>query len=77
MNSILKPWTLLVAVLLSSTALYSAFVAGTMPVSTALTRFLIALPVAAVMVFLFTTVTASYRAEEKPAAEETHEEPLV
>ena len=71
------------AVLLSSTALYSAFVSGSMPVATALTRFLIALPIAGGMVFLFTAITASYRPAEpaeKPddaAADGGREQPVA
>jgi hypothetical protein len=50
---------LVLAVLLSSTALWSAFVDGSMDVTTALIRFLIAVPVAAVMVYAFNVVVGS------------------
>ena len=55
-----KPSTLLIAVLLSSTALWSGFVTGSMSVTNALIRFLIAVPVAAVMTFAFKTIMDSY-----------------
>ena len=54
-----KPSVLVLAVLLSSTALWSAFVDGSMDVTTALIRFLIAVPVAAVMVYAFNVVVGS------------------
>ncbi|HEU5270953.1 MAG TPA: hypothetical protein VFU36_13595 [Jatrophihabitans sp.] len=54
-----KPSVLVLAVLLSSTALWSAFVDGSLDVTTALIRFLIAVPVAAVMVFAFNLVLRS------------------
>ena len=44
---------LCLATLLSSTALWSAFVDQSMPIQTALLRFLIALPIAALMVSAF------------------------
>lgn len=55
-----KPSTLLIAVLLSSTALWSGFVTGSMSVTNALIRFLIAVPVAAAMTFAFNAITANY-----------------
>jgi hypothetical protein len=56
---VFKPSVLVLAVLLSSTALWSAFVDGSMSVTTALIRFLIAVPVAAVMVYAFNVVVGS------------------
>lgn len=55
----LRPAVLLLAVLLSASTLWSAFMDGSMSITTALTRFLIAVPVAAVMVHLWSTVTAT------------------
>lgn len=56
----LRPSALGLAVLLSSPALWSAFVSGSMGITTALVRFLIAVPVAALMLSLLRLVTASY-----------------
>jgi hypothetical protein len=66
---VFKPSVLALAVLLSSTALWSAFVDGSLDVTTALIRFLIAVPVAALMVYAFNLAvrTSSSRAG-KPAA---------
>lgn len=55
-----KPSTLLIAVVLSSTALWSGFVTGSMSVTSALIRFLIAVPVAAAMTFAFRMIVAGY-----------------
>lgn len=63
-----KPSVLVLAVLLSSTAFWSAFVEGSMSVTTALIRFLIAVPVAAVMRLVLIAVTGIYH---KPVAEPT------
>jgi hypothetical protein len=54
---------LVLALLLTSPALWSAFVAGTMGVQTALIRFLIAMPIAAIMVMAFNAVVESYRTQ--------------
>jgi hypothetical protein len=56
----LRPSVLGLAVLLSLPALWSAFAAGSMGITTALIRFLIAVPVAALMLALLRMVTASY-----------------
>ena len=56
----LRPSTLGLAVLLSTPALWAAFAAGSLGITTALIRFLIAVPVAALMVTLLRMVTASY-----------------
>jgi hypothetical protein len=56
---VFKPSVLALAVLLSSTALWSAFVDGSLDVTTALIRFLIAVPVAALMVYAFNLVVRS------------------
>lgn len=55
-----KPSTLLIAVVLSSTALWSGFVTGSISVTNALIRFLIAVPVAAAMTFAFRTIVDGY-----------------
>lgn len=56
----LRPAVLGLAVLLSTPALWAAFAAGSMGVTTALIRFLIAVPVAALMLALLQMVTAGY-----------------
>jgi hypothetical protein len=66
-----KPSVLALAVLLSSTALWSAFVDGSLDVTTALIRFLIAVPVAGLMVYAFNLVVrnnASRTATKPPAS---------
>ncbi|MFL6160979.1 MAG: hypothetical protein ACJ74U_02005 [Jatrophihabitantaceae bacterium] len=68
-----KPSVLGLAVLLSSTALWSAFINGSLSVTTALIRFLIAVPVAAIMVHAFNLVlrvnASRARRPPQPAAE--------
>ena len=56
----LRPSVLLLAILLSTPALWSAFAAGSMGITTALIRFLIAVPVAALMLALLRMVTSGY-----------------
>jgi len=56
----LRPSVLGLAILLSTPALWSAFVAGSMGITVALIRFLIAVPVAALMLALLRMVTAGY-----------------
>ncbi len=56
----LRPSVLGLAVLLSLPALWAAFAAGSLDITTALTRFLIAVPVAALMLALLRKVTAGY-----------------
>ncbi len=58
---------LLLAALLSVPALWSAFADGTMSIQTALIRFLIAVPVAAAMVYVFNALTHSYRRQSTRA----------
>ena len=58
---------LFIAVVISSPALWQALVVGSMPVETALIRFLIAMPVAAVMVFAFRSATAGSRRARQAA----------
>lgn len=50
---------LLLALLLSSPALWQALVSGSMPLQTALIRFLIGIPVAAVMLYAFRAATGA------------------
>jgi hypothetical protein len=71
---VFKPSVLVLALLLSSTALWAAFVDGSMTVTTALIRFLIAVPVSAIMIHAFTVVVrsnATRRPAPKKAAEHT------
>lgn len=56
----LRPAVLVLAVLLSTPALWAAFATGSMGITSALIRFLIAVPVAALMLALLQLVTASY-----------------
>lgn len=56
----LRPAVLVLAVLLSTPALWAAFATGSMGITSALIRFLIAVPVAALMLALLQMVTASY-----------------
>ena len=72
-----KPSVLVLAVLLSGTALWSAFVDGSLDVTTALIRFLIAVPVAAAMVYAFNLVVRNNasRTAGSPAAQPSVETP--
>jgi hypothetical protein len=56
-----RPSVLLLATLLASPAIWSAFVGDSMSVTTALIRFLIALPLAALMIAAFGWVVRDYR----------------
>jgi hypothetical protein len=70
---VFKPSVLALAVLLSSTALWSAFIDGSLDVTTALIRFLVAVPVAGLMVYAFNLVVrsnASRTAAKPPPAGE-------
>lgn len=58
--------TLLLACLLAGPALWNAFVTKDLAVTTALTRLLIAVPVAAIMLAAIRALTRSYRAHERP-----------
>jgi hypothetical protein len=67
---LILPSTLLVAGLIASPALYHALVVGDMSASTALARFLIAVPVSGLMMAILRGLTASYRSyTRRPAAE--------
>jgi hypothetical protein len=61
-----RPSVLVLALVLSGSTLWSAFMDGSMSVTDALIRFLIAVPVAAVMLHLLRLVTANY--QSRPAA---------
>ncbi len=58
---LILPSTLLLASLIAGPALYHAFVVGDLSVTSALARFLIAVPVAAIMTAALRWLTASYR----------------
>lgn len=73
-----KPSVLLLALVLSSTALWSAFANGSMSVTTALIRFLIAVPVAALMLLALKAVTGGYhQAAETPSPPAASEDELI
>ncbi|HET6211195.1 MAG TPA: hypothetical protein VFD94_12465 [Jatrophihabitans sp.] len=63
-----RPSVLLLALVLSGSTLWSAFMDGSISVTSALIRFLIAVPVAALMVHVLSLVTASYQPRAKPSA---------
>lgn len=70
-----KPSVLVLALVLSGSTLWSAIMDGSMSVTTALVRFLIAVPVAAGMLHVLRSLTASYHqrpatADQQPAAGE-------
>lgn len=58
--------TLALAVLMSGPALWQAFVAGSMDPTTALIRFLIAVPVAGLLLALPRTIVEYYRDQPHP-----------
>ena len=58
---------LLLALTLSLPALWSAFVSGSMSLETALIRFLIAIPIAAIMAFAFRSVLRLYERDSVSA----------
>jgi hypothetical protein len=58
--------TLVLAVLLDGPALWHAFVAHDLDASTALLRYLIAVPVSAVLLAVLRLVTGPYRAVDQP-----------
>ena len=59
--SLIRPATLVLALLMAGPALWQAFVTGGLDVTSALGRFLIAVPVAAAMVWVISLLTESYR----------------
>jgi hypothetical protein len=58
--------TLLIAALIDSPAIYHAFVVKDMPASTAMVRFLICVPVAAILLMLWHTIIDPYRRKGAP-----------
>jgi hypothetical protein len=68
MMYLIRPSTVLLALAISSPALWQALVTGTLPVTDALIRFLIALPVAIVMLSALRALTAGYRVRAAKAA---------
>src|SRR3954471_18466579 len=58
--ALIRPATLVIATALAAPALWSA-ATGDLDVTSALTRFLIAVPVAAVMIMVLSMLTESYR----------------
>lgn len=69
---IFRPWGVIAALLVTSPALYAAFIASTMPTDVALMRFLIAVPVCSVAISAVVAVMDSYAAGlgVKPQREE-------
>jgi hypothetical protein len=61
-----RPSVLVLALVLSASTLWSAFAGGSIDITTALIRFLIAVPVAWLMLRVLHAVTASY--QERPRA---------
>ena len=57
----MRPSTLLLALAITSPALWRAFVVGDLDISGVLVRFLIAVPVSMVMVAILHALTAGYR----------------
>jgi len=62
--------TLFLALLIASPALYSAFVTKELDPTTALLRFLIAVPVAAVMLAVVRMVTQDFGKDKEPEAKD-------
>ena len=64
---LIRPSALLLATLLASPALYRAFVTAELSVESALVRFLLAVPAAALMLAALRYVTANYGTREPVA----------
>jgi hypothetical protein len=62
---LISPSTLLLAAVLSSPALYHGFVVRDQDVTSALIRFLIAVPVAVVMIAVLHALTSGYRKSKR------------
>ena len=58
--ALIRPSTLLLATAISTPALWETFVAHTLDPASAMERFLIAVPVSAVMLYGLRAITASY-----------------
>ncbi|MEN3309551.1 MAG: hypothetical protein V7603_5753 [Micromonosporaceae bacterium] len=65
---LILPSTLLLAGLIASPALWHAFVVGDLSTSTALARFLIAVPVSGLMMAILRGLTSGYRSYARRAA---------
>ncbi|HKS99687.1 MAG TPA: hypothetical protein VJT31_09185 [Rugosimonospora sp.] len=63
---LILPSTLLVAALIASPALWHALVVGDVSLSSAMARFLIAVPVSGLMMSILRGLTASYRKNSRP-----------
>jgi hypothetical protein len=63
-----RPSVLMLALVLSASTLWSAFAGGSIDITTALIRFLIAVPVAWAMLRVLNAVTSSY--QPRPRAPE-------
>jgi hypothetical protein len=61
-----KPSVLILALVLSASTLWSAFAGGSIDITTALIRFLIAVPVGWLMLRVLTAVTSGY--QQRPVA---------
>jgi hypothetical protein len=72
--ALIRPATLLLAAAMAGPALWRAFVTEDLDIDSALTRFLIAVPAAMVMLAALRFVTAGYGAE-KPARRHTDPPP--
>jgi hypothetical protein len=64
-----KPSVLMLALVLSASTLWSAFAGGSIDITTALIRFLIAMPVAWVMLRVLNAVTSGYQQRPGSRAE--------
>jgi hypothetical protein len=63
----IRPSVLWLATLMVSPALYRAFVTGHLPVQSAMTRFLLAVPAAALMLAALRYVTSGYGSRSRRA----------
>ncbi len=73
---LIRPSALWFAVLLSLPAFFQSLVLQTLDLTDALIRFLVAVPVAALLLAGFRYVTSGYGQQEQPAAGETDSAPL-
>jgi hypothetical protein len=64
-----RPSVLMLALVLSASTLWSAFAGGSIDITTALIRFLIAVPVAWAMLRVLRAVTAGYQPRPRPPVE--------
>ncbi|HJQ03139.1 MAG TPA: hypothetical protein VJ851_16200 [Jatrophihabitans sp.] len=64
-----RPSVLMLALVLSASTLWSAFAGGSIDITTALIRFLIAVPVAWAMLRVLRAVTAGYQPRPQPPVE--------